>query len=138
MFEHRILSRFIDHIDLRVRDLAAARPFYDAFMAALGLGSITSGEDSGDWIGYAYEEDSTPFFGLIVEPGHVGDRSRIAFAADSKEEVDRIGAAVSAAGAVNVEGPAFCPEYHPKYYAVFFEDQDGNRLEVCCHTVEPG
>ena len=30
-------SRLFDHIDLRVRDLAEARPLYDAFFPTIGL-----------------------------------------------------------------------------------------------------
>ena len=30
----------------------------------------------------------------------------------------------------NVEGPE--EAYGPDYYAVFFEDPEGNKLEVCC------
>jgi len=32
--------------------------------------------------------------------------------------------------ALDIEGPVPCPEYTEKYYAVFFKDPDGNRLEV--------
>lgn len=59
MLEHRILSRFIDHIDLRVQDLAASTPFYDAFLGSLGLKRITE-DDSDEWVGYAYEEIRRP------------------------------------------------------------------------------
>ena len=38
-------------------------------------------------------------------------------------------------GAHQVEGPGFHPEYGEDYYAVFFEDADGNKYEVC-HDVE--
>jgi hypothetical protein len=34
-------------------------------------------------------------------------------------------------GARNLEGPELCAEYSPGYYAVFFEDLDGNKLEIC-------
>lgn len=55
----------------------------------------------------------------------------------SEEEVDRIAAIVIPAGARNVEGPMFCPEYSPTYYGLFFEDPCGNRLEVCCRLAKP-
>jgi len=35
-----------------------------------------------------------------------------------------------------VEGPMFNPEYEPGYYAIFFEDPCGNRLEVCCRVAK--
>jgi len=36
------------------------------------------------------------------------------------------------AGAGNYEAPALCDEIAENYYASFFEDPDGNRLEVVC------
>ncbi len=57
---------------------------------------------------------------------------RIALWAPTREVVDRVAAAAREAGARAVEGPALETEYAPTYYAVFFEDPDGNKLEVCC------
>lgn len=132
---------FLDHIDQRVRSLRDALPFYDALMEALGMQRITN-DDSAEWAGYAYEDADdedpipTPFFGLIPSPGHRPGEIRIAFAAPTRADVDRIADAVRRAGAKAVEGPDICVEYSPRYYAVFFEDQDGNRFEVCCRHAE--
>lgn len=132
---------FLDHIDQRVRSLRDALPFYDALMEALGMQRITN-DDSAEWAGYAYEDADdgdpipTPFFGLIPSPGHRTDETRIAFAAPTRADVDRIADAVRRAGAKAVEGPEICAEYSPRYYAVFFEDQDGNHFEVCCRQAE--
>jgi len=128
---HRI-ARFIDHVDLRVRSARAATPFYDAFFGALGLRRMTA--DDVAWVEYAYADGTTPYFALTSEAGHRGNANRIAFAADSRVEVDQAWAAVRDTGAVAIEGPGLCPEYDPTYYAVFFEDSDGNRFEVCCHA----
>jgi predicted enzyme related to lactoylglutathione lyase len=76
------------------------------------------------------------FIGLIEDPGHMPNATRLAFWAGSKADVDRIAAVVTSAGARNVEGPMFCPEYSPTYYGLFFEDPCGNRLEVCCRLVK--
>lgn len=124
-------GRFIDHVDLRVRSFTASGPLYDAFLGALGMHRVA---ESSRWIEYGYQPMAAPYFALTEEPGHQGSASRIAFAADSRGEVDRVGAAIRDGGWRQIEGPDFCPEYHPGYYAVFFEDPDGNRFEVCCHT----
>ncbi|HEY6229616.1 MAG TPA: VOC family protein, partial [Verrucomicrobiae bacterium] len=58
----------------------------------------------------------------------VPNENRIAFWAESAADVDRIAKVAARAGARNVEGPM---DYAPGYYAVFFEDPCGNRLEVC-------
>lgn len=123
-----------DHIDLRVRDFKNARAFYDALMPALGLrqSRITP-------LGHALYEGTSGwnaggFFCLEADQSHLPNATRIAFGVHSNADVDNIAAVVQAAGAKNVEGPMRCPEYSQAYYAVFFEDPDGNRLEVRSRT----
>jgi predicted lactoylglutathione lyase len=50
---------------------------------------------------------------------------RIAFWAETREQVDRVAQVVREAGGRNLEGPQIWPEYSPGYYALFFEDPDG-------------
>jgi predicted lactoylglutathione lyase len=61
----------------------------------------------------------------------VPNENRIAFFCESKNEVDRIAAILAKNGAVDVDGP---PGYDENYYAIFFDDPDGNKLEVCFLT----
>jgi len=127
--------RLFDHIDLRVRSLAEARPFYAQLLPALGFPTFCETP-----LGIAYDavrdHPKPEFIGLIEDPGHRPSASRIAFWADTKEAVDEIARVAVQAGARNVEGPMFCPEYSPTYYGVFFNDPAGNPLEVCCRTVK--
>lgn len=118
-----------DHVDLRVRDLAAARAFYGAWLLLLGLDRREDGED---WTVFPTEDDTLPFFAVILDPAHEPGRSRIAFRCASRAQVERVAAAAKAAGAVAMEDPALCPEYSPDYDAAFFEDKDGNLLELVC------
>ena len=71
---------------------------------------------------------------MIEDHAHQPNATRLAFWAETKEEVDQIAKVAAAAGAKNMEGPMFNPEYEPGYYTIFFEDPCGNRLEVCCRT----
>lgn len=127
------MRRLFDHIDLRVRNLAQALPFYSRVLPAIGFPHFCETP-----IGIAFDATSDhpkpEFIGLIEDPEHRPSATRIAFWAESKEELDRIAMIVVAAGAQNVEGPLFCPEYSPTYYGLFFEDPCGNRLEICCRT----
>ena len=127
--------RLFDHIDLRVRSLPEARPFYAVLLPALGFPDFCNTP-----IGIAYdaarEHPKPEFVGLIEDPAHVPNATRIAFWAETKEDVDRVAAAIKPAGVRNMEGPMFCPEYSPTYYGLFFEDPCGNRLEVCCRVVQ--
>ena len=70
-------------------------------------------------------------FGFTHDPNHQPNAVRIAFWAESREEVDRVAAVARAAGAKNFEGPAPYSPDQPNYYAVFFDDPEGNKLEVC-------
>jgi predicted enzyme related to lactoylglutathione lyase len=123
--------RLFDHFDLRVSSLKEATPFYSAFLPAIGFPNLCETP-----LGVAYDavrdHPKPEFVGLIEDPNHQPNSTRIAFWAESREEVDRIATLVAAAGARNVEGPMFCPDYSPTYYGLFFDDPCGNRLEVCC------
>ena len=122
------MRRRYDHIDLRVRSLAEARPFYEALLPALGF---TRDVGSESWLQYEAAEggSTTEFLGVTESPRHIANECRIAFWANSISEVDRLAEIVVRAGARNVEGPGY--DEGPGYYAVFFEDPSGNRLEIC-------
>ena len=123
-------SYSFDHVDLRVSSFAEARKFYDVFLPALGFPGIRAMEIEVCYYA-AGDRKMMPFIALNEEPGHRGNANRFAFRADSDEEVDRLAAIIRQAGALNVEGPEYCHEYTPGYYAVFFEDGDGNKWEIC-------
>jgi catechol 2,3-dioxygenase-like lactoylglutathione lyase family enzyme len=122
-----------DHIDLRVRNLDEAKFFYDRLMPFIGFPNAYPTS-----LGIAYEAESDhpkpEFIGLIEDLNHRPSATRIAFGAADKNAVDQATHMASLAGACNVEGPMFCPEYSPTYYASFFDDPSGNRLEICCRT----
>ncbi len=118
------------HIDLRVNDLEKAWEFYSKILPAVGFeeghqGKLFSGFDAGG------SPPEQAWFGFTEDKSHRPNANRIAFWAESRERVDEIGEIIKSAGAGNVSGPRECPEYTPTYYAVFFEDPFGNRLEVC-------
>jgi catechol 2,3-dioxygenase-like lactoylglutathione lyase family enzyme len=126
------MNRF-GHIDLRVSDVIAALPFYAALLPALGFSHEYQGET---WKVWAAEDTlpSAAYFAVTEDRGHVPNANRIAFWAESREEVDRVAALARGAGAVAESGPRDCPEYGPGYYAFFFQDPSGNRLEVVFRT----
>ncbi len=119
-----------DHVDLRVTDLRKVRALYDALLPALGFTLI---EDGAEEINYHEpgKQRSRPFFGLMLDRDHRPDRSRIAFRASSRDEVDRLAAIAHKAGAPAFEPPENYSAEYPWYYATFFEDADGNKLEIC-------
>ncbi|MDD5200688.1 MAG: VOC family protein [Terrimicrobiaceae bacterium] len=122
------MPRIFDHIDLRVPDLAAARKFYDRLLPALGFPEWM--DVPGGWISYnAPGEGPTEFFGFIESPNFAPNENRIAFWAESNAALDALIPLLREAGARKIEGPGY--DEGPGYYAVFFEDPFGNRLEIC-------
>jgi catechol 2,3-dioxygenase-like lactoylglutathione lyase family enzyme len=128
-------SRLFDHIDLRVTNLEAADAFYGVVLPALGFLVRRVEADS---IAYDSSRDhpKPEFVSLIEDTKHVPNKTRIAFWCDTREDVDKVAGVLPRAKALNVQGPMFVPEYGAGYYAIFFEDACGNRLEVCCRVAK--
>lgn len=125
------MPRRYDHIDLRVPRLTDVRSFYEALLPAVGFTRHVSVEG---WLQYeSGDQEIAEFFGVTESPGHIPNENRIAFWAESRSDVERLAEIARRAGARNLEGPM---QYEPGYYAAFFEDPCGNRLEVC-HRVMP-
>lgn len=122
-------KRLFDHIDLRVKNRAAAQRFYAQLLPAIGFRIDKSGDEWG--LFSADGGKGVDFFGFTEEANHQPNGTRIAFWAESRDAVDKVAEVVRKAGGRNIEGPELCVDYSPGYYAVFFEDPDGNKLEVC-------
>jgi catechol 2,3-dioxygenase-like lactoylglutathione lyase family enzyme len=125
------MRHILSHVDLRVRDRAGGIAFYEAILGTLG--HVRS--ESELWVTFAPpDEEGAPddqmWFGFTVDPQMTPGLTRVAFRAQTCEDVDRVTTVALEIGAQNIEGPDY--SYGPEYYAVFFEDPDGNRLEVCC------
>jgi catechol 2,3-dioxygenase-like lactoylglutathione lyase family enzyme len=124
-------TRRFDHIDLRVKDFKRAMTFYKKLLPALGFSCDRSDQEWGTFYAVGGDRPSE-FFGFTKDRHHQPNGTRISFWADSRGEVDRIGQLVRQIGGRTLEGPEVCAEYSPGYYAFFFEDPDGNKLEICC------
>jgi catechol 2,3-dioxygenase-like lactoylglutathione lyase family enzyme len=122
-------TRLFDHIDLRVKNREAAQRFYAQILPAIGFRVDKSAEKWG--LFEAEGGKAVDFFGFTEEADHRPNGNRIAFWANSREAVDKVAEVVRKVGGKNIEGPELCLDYSPGYYAVFFEDPDGNKLEVC-------
>jgi catechol 2,3-dioxygenase-like lactoylglutathione lyase family enzyme len=128
-------KRLFDHIDLRVKNREIAQRFYAQVLPAIGFKIDESGEEWGQF--QPAGKTPVPFFGFTEDADHKPNGNRIAFWADSRAAVDKVAEVVRKAGGKNLEGPELCVDYSPGYYAIFFEDPDGNKLEVCCRESAP-
>jgi len=122
-----------DHLSLGVRDLDAARRFYDALFAPLGaaISSATPKE-----LAYGPGGQGGHFYLYPVEGEQVaGLGAHLAFTADSRAAVDEAYRQAMAHGgvAIRVAGPH--PDIAPAYYGCVFLDPDGNKLEIVADTM---
>lgn len=132
----------IDHLHVTVRDLRATEPFYDRLLPLFGydlrLKEHTSiPEHEYESVEYHHRSlclgfisPRTQFVNDRVHRRKPGAVHHIAFLAESKGEVDRLYQAVQSLGASIVAEPRLYPEYCPDYYAFFFKDPNGIKLEV--------
>ena len=127
----RSVARVFDHLDFRVGDVPHAKPFYDAMLRLFGMRGKVQEDGSVIYLrikGGRVEEA----FALLEDRAHRPNGTRVAFGAAAPQDVDRIAERLREAGAQRAEGPEFCPEIGPNYYAFFFEDAEGNKFEVVC------
>ena len=117
----------IDHIGLRVSDLARSSAFYAAALAPLDY-RVLMDHDFGVGLGAEGKPD------LWLYPGTPPDEPvHVALAAPDRATVDAFHRAALQAGAEDVAGPRVRPEYHPDYYGAFVADPDAYNLEAVCH-----
>jgi catechol 2,3-dioxygenase-like lactoylglutathione lyase family enzyme/heme-degrading monooxygenase HmoA len=117
----------LHHVDVHVRDLEGARRLFDAIAPAIRYRMRV---DTADFIGYEPEAGGCPRVGFERSERYGSGTMRLAFGVESREAVDAAAKTATANGARNVEGPSLHPEYGDDYYAVFFEDGDGNLYEI--------
>lgn len=128
-----------DHVDCRVRSLAAVESFYDELMPEIGLSEKRYAyvDPDGEWHAefdqynaIEYFEAAHPtkprrFFGLIENPLHRNNDTRIAFRVEHTRLQEHI-ALLGKIGASSIE----LSEEMETYPAVFFEDPAGTKLEL--------
>lgn len=129
----------IDHMNIKVADFERAKAFYDAAFAPLGASLLymvpmeySNGVKMG---GYGRER---PVYWLHEGTPPAGYHQHIAFAANTRTEVDEFYKAAIAAGGKDNGAPGLRPHYHPNYYGAFVFDLDGNNIEAVCHKPEIG
>ena len=129
----------LDHVSITVSDLERAERFYDAVLGALGVAKTGASED---WLGYGERCDAThpERSYLSVRCGHSpqgAEGRHWCFKAPHRQAVDAFWQAGVLAGGSDDGAPGLRQTYHPKYYAAFLRDPDGNRIEAVCHKRVP-
>ena len=116
----------IDHLWIRVADVAASQAFYDTIAPHAGFHLRRSTPDRAQFTGG--NGSFSVVSGRPTEPFHV------AFPASDDETVDAFHRSALAAGYADNGAPGERKIYHPGYYGAFVLDPDGNNVEVVNHN----
>jgi len=121
----------IGYVTLGTNDLDRAAAFYDELLAVIGAKRFMVEE--GHFVAWAVSPDAPalsvtrPFDGRAAT---VGNGTMVALAVDSTDLVHRVHAKALELGGQD-EGPAG-PRGDSGFYAGYFRDLDGNKLNVFC------
>lgn len=119
----------IGYVTLGTNDLARACAFYDTLLAGLGARRIMESPRFVAW----GRDMASPSLGVITphdgQPAHRGNGHMTALAVKSPAQVDAIHAQALALGGTDEGAPG---ERMKGFYAGYFRDLDGNKLNVFC------
>jgi catechol 2,3-dioxygenase-like lactoylglutathione lyase family enzyme len=124
---HGALRRggIVDHLWIRVADVAAAKSFYETIAPHAGL---SLGDDTPERVQFGGSSGS---FSLVQ--GAPTENLHMAFPTDDDADVDGFHRAAIDAGYRDNGAPGERPRYHPGYYSAYVLDPDGNNIEVVNH-----
>ena len=137
-----MMNPIIDHIQITVKDLSVAEPFYDKFLSILGFdinrkskGRVAKHEfDVVEYfhplLTFGINSPRETFKEAVIHRRKPGAIHHLAFRAESRAEVDRIYQEIKEIGANIIEEPKFFPQHGESYYAAFFKDLEGIKYEI--------
>lgn len=136
------MQPIVDHIQITVKDMKRAEPFYDKLMPIMGYDlskKVSAVIEEHDLYVVEYLHAAMDF-GICsprrafandtVHRRKPGAMHHLAFRARSREEVDGLYLKIREIGAEIVHAPRIFPEHGPDYYALFFKDPDGIKYEI--------
>jgi glyoxylase I family protein len=133
--------RALDHLDLVVTSLERSQPFYQELLGLTQASEIEGergervvylsrpGEEPAGTFALGLREKQSDAHGVPFDRYAVGVH-HVAFMLGSREEVDERARWLRERGAEIESGPQEYHQYRPGYYAVFFYDPDGIKLEL--------
>jgi len=121
----------LDHVDLTVGRLSRSIPFYTTVLTALGFSRV----DSQVYVAWSNGRVNIGLREASVEHADRGaDRTvpglhHLALRARARADVDELYDLLQRNDFTVLDAPRAYPEYGPAYYAVYFADPDGLKLE---------
>ena len=127
----------VDHIYVAVADFARSEAFYDRLMQFLGFrkgDKRIGGEPHAHYFNRVLQYTIRPARGGRVEHDpYAPGLHHLCFQVPDRAAVDEVAGQLRAWG-IAATPPQLYPEYNDDYYATFFPDPDGLRLEVVARS----
>lgn len=128
----------IDHIYVTISDMERSEKFYDAVMRILGFRKNELSINGEKHIQYYNRH-----FGYVLRPARSEEAHNpyapglhhFCFRVEGEDEVQEAARQLKEAN-ILVSEPRLYPEYAPDYFAVFFSDPDGIRMEITNYRLE--
>jgi catechol 2,3-dioxygenase-like lactoylglutathione lyase family enzyme len=121
------VSSGIDHLWVRVRNVAASKRFYETIAPHARIRPSTDTPERMQFLG-----ESGSF--SVLAGDHVTQDLHIAFPAADDQAVDDFHRAAIEAGYRDNGTPGERTVYHPGYYSAYVLDPDGNNIELVNHN----
>src|SRR5215207_10180315 len=116
----------VDHLWIRVRDVATSKAFYETVAPHAGLRLRHDSPDRAQFVGVSGS--------FSVVAGTPTEHVHMAFPADDNATVERFHQAAIEAGYRDNGPPRERPIYHHGYYGAYVLDPDGNNVELVNHN----
>ena len=125
----------IGYVVLGTNDLQRAAAFYDSLLGEIGL---TRQMDIGGR-GIGWGKDMNAVMLCLMEPfdgqeATVGNGTMTAIGVESHDAVDRLHAKALELGGANEGSPGFRAEGGDGFYAAYFRDLEGHKLDVFTYS----
>ncbi len=120
------------HITIAVKNIKESKDFYEKIFIKLNLRKLAEKEKGAAW-------EIIPGFCLWIKQAqypnynykfHAPGLHHVCLKARSKKEVDNFYAFLLQQKVLIYDSPKLYPKYTPNYYAIFFADPDGIKLEL--------
>ncbi|MFB9685578.1 VOC family protein [Amycolatopsis plumensis] len=127
----------LGHLGINVPDLGAAKRYYDALMPLVGFEPFLSAGDQFAYRPAGGKPGTFLFFYPAPDGGvHRAERTglqHLAFMVKTRAAVHAVHDHVRSTGDTVLHEPRDFPQYPPPYFALFWLDPFGLKLEAVCH-----
>jgi catechol 2,3-dioxygenase-like lactoylglutathione lyase family enzyme len=133
----KVSTLVLGHLAVNVPDLAAAKAYYDRVVPSLGYEEFLATSDEfayqptdgkrGTYLFFYPSRDTREYSGEATGLQH------LAFVVRTRSEVRAIHDLVTDLGSAVLHKPQAFPQYGPNYFATFWLDPFGFKLEAVCH-----